>query len=67
MARKSEPFGIEQLHSFKQDRVHASPQNHLVAILAMVFPYQGLDVSRGALVVELFMGIIIAVGGMLKL
>jgi len=38
----------------------------IVAILAMVFPKSGYDVSYGALIVEFFAALFIAIGGMLK-
>ena len=38
----------------------------IVAILAMVFPVGGYDVSWGALVVEFLTGVFLAIAGMLK-
>jgi len=38
----------------------------IVSILAMVFPKSGYDVSYGALIVEFFAALFIAIGGMLK-
>ena len=38
----------------------------IVSILAIVFPRSGYDVSYGAIIVEFFAAIFIAIGGMLK-
>jgi hypothetical protein len=38
----------------------------IVSILAIVFPKSGYDVSYGAIIVEFFAAIFIAIGGMLK-